>query len=229
MRALQNSDIRGDPEVEKYTTMATTTTTTTPTMPTDNEGKGSRMKSWTDEQKAIDALQQRVEQSHLQKEAAKAKKNKHRSKHSQVLMMVGEALEVCRDSSTASTVAPAASNASTADDLRLALPASSPLSSSNGTSLVISSTSPEASTETSDMQSALEQLAMADEYDEYDEYNAQRHTMLENLNYGAASRRNTADLLYSGTSMTNDTPPTNQFERLTNKKRGTLNILFGEE
>ena len=76
------------------------------------------------------------------------------------------------------------------------------------------------------MQSALEQLAMADEYEEYEEYNAQRHTMLENLKYGAASRRNTAELLYSG--MANETPPTHQVERLTNKKRGTLNILFGE-
>jgi len=231
MRALQKSDIRGDHAVEKYTTMATATTTTTPTMPTVNEGKGNKMKSWANEEKAINALQQRVHQSHLQKEAAKAKRSKHRSKHSQVLMMVGEALAVCRDSKTASTpdaapVAPAASNASTADDLRLAFPASSPLSSSNGTSLAIASPSPEAPTKRSDMQSALEQLAMADEYEEYEEYNAQRHTMLENLKYGAASRRNTADLLYSG--MANETPPTHQVERLTNKKRGTLNILFGE-
>jgi hypothetical protein len=106
MRALQKSDIRGDHAVEKYTTMATATTTTTPTMPTVNEGKGNKMKSWANEEKAINALQQRVHQSHLQKEAAKAKRSKHRSKHSQVLMMVGQALEVCRDSSTPTSPRP---------------------------------------------------------------------------------------------------------------------------
>ena len=86
--------------------MSTAMVTPLPTAATtDKEGQGSERKSWAEEEQAINALQQRVHQSHFQKDVAKAsvearQSSKRRSRHSSVLMMVEQALEVCRDSST---------------------------------------------------------------------------------------------------------------------------------
>ena len=69
----------------------------------------SKSRRWSSEQRSVEALQQKLEQSHIEKNAkakGKMKKGvqnkgvvqKHRSQHSQVLLMVGSALDVGKKS-----------------------------------------------------------------------------------------------------------------------------------